>query len=223
MRAKDRRSNCEVKHFASPSTCSYKQLNRTMFSSLTNVQATRSGQSLSSVVLALSLVACLTSCSDHADVPRAAATVSFIGTSGNSVGTAELTEDNQGQVTMKLTVNGLPQGVHGIHFHEVGLAEPKATPAFSTSGEHYNPASKKHGLENPMGTHAGDLPNLVVDSQGVGRLETTTDRISLTDGPTTLFDANGSSLIIHATADDQRTDPSGNSGGRIAGGVVIRK
>lgn len=173
--------------------------------------------------IALGLAGLLTSCADHSDVPRAAATVALINTSGANVGSAELTEDNNGLVTLKVNVKGLPAGIHGIHFHEVGVAEPNASPAFSTSGEHYNPASKKHGLENPQGTHAGDLPNLIVESQGTGSLETTTNRISLTDGPMTLFDANGSSLIIHVGVDDQKTDPSGNSGGRIAGGVVVRK
>lgn len=174
-------------------------------------------------VASLGLAGLLISCADHNDVSRPAATVSLINTSGTNVGTAELTEDSKGLVTIKVSVKGLPTGIHGIHFHEVGVAEPSASPAFSTSGEHYNPASKKHGLENPMGTHAGDLPNLIVDSQGMGSLEATTDRITLTDGPTTLFDANGSSLIIHVSVDDQRTDPSGNSGSRIAGGVVVRK
>ncbi|MBD2755086.1 superoxide dismutase family protein [Spirosoma validum] len=165
----------------------------------------------------------LISCADHNDVATPSATVALVNTSGASVGTAELTEDSKGMVTLKVSVKGLPAGIHGIHFHEVGVADPKSSPAFSSSGEHYNPASRKHGLENPDGTHAGDLPNLIVDSQGTGSLETTTNRITLSDGPTTLFDGNGSSLIIHASVDDQKTDPSGNSGGRIAGGVIVRK
>ncbi len=173
---------------------------------------------------ALLLVAGLLSgCADHT-IQQAAATVSLVNTSGTNVGTAELTEDNKGVVTMTVTVKGLPPGEHGIHFHEKPVAEPKLPMPFSSSGEHYNPVSKKHGLKNPQGTHAGDLDNLSVDAQGNGTLVTTTDRITLTDGPTTLFDSDGgSSLIIHANTDDQITDPSGNSGGRIAGGVVTRK
>lgn len=165
----------------------------------------------------------LMSCADHQDVPRAAATVALVNTSGASVGTAQLSESSQGVVSLEVTVNNLPPGTHGIHFHEVGVAQPNASPAFSTSGEHYNPASRKHGISNPQGTHAGDLANLVVDAQGKGTLATTTDRITLTDGAASLFDANGSSLIIHVNSDDQVTDPSGNSGGRIAGGVVVRQ
>lgn len=161
-------------------------------------------------------------CADH-NIERAAATVALVNTSGASVGTVDLTEDGQGVVTLRVNVNGLPVGTHGIHFHEIGVADPKASPPFSTAGEHYNPESKKHGISNPQGTHAGDLANIDVDAQGTGTLTTTTDRITLTDGPATLLDGNGSSLIIHTNADDQVTDPSGNSGGRIAGGVVTRK
>ncbi|GAB4043673.1 superoxide dismutase family protein [Spirosoma jeollabukense] len=164
----------------------------------------------------------LTACADHQDVPRAAATVNLVNSSG-SIGIAELSEDNQGVVSLKVTVSGLPTGAHGIHFHAIGSAQPNDSPAFNSSGAHYNPASHQHGLNNPLGTHAGDLPNLIVDSQGKGTLITTTNRITLSDGPMTLFDSDGSSLIIHANADDQVTDPTGNSGGRIAGGVVVRK
>lgn len=164
----------------------------------------------------------LSGCTDH-NVQQPAATVTLINTSGGPVGSAELTEDGKGIVTLIVKVSGLPTGVHGIHFHEVGAADPKAIPPFSTSGEHYNPASKKHGLINPLGTHAGDLENLIIDGQGNGSLTTTTNRFTLSDGPATLFDANGSSLIIHTNADDQITDPSGSSGGRIAGGIVVKK
>ena len=148
------------------------------------------------------------------------ATVNLVNTSGTSAGTARLTQSGDGPVSMTLTVSGLPVGQHGVHFHEVGIADPKASPAFGTAGEHYNPTTRQHGLENPNGTHGGDLPNLTVDAQGNATYTATTDRITLTQGSRTLLDANGSALIIHANTDDQKTDPSGNSGGRIAGGVV---
>lgn len=167
------------------------------------------------------MLAGLLGCADH-NVQQPAAMVSFVNAGGTKVGTAELTQAGN-VVTVRVTVSGLPTGTHGIHFHEVGVAEPKASPPFATSGEHYNPAMKKHGISNPQGTHAGDLHNLEVDAQGNGTLVTSTDRITLTDGPATVFDSNGTSLIIHTNADDQVTDPSGNSGGRIAGGVVERK
>ena len=92
--------------------------------------------------------------------------------------------------------------------------------AFSTAGGHYNPMGLEHGLQNPRGPHAGDNPNIVIPAGGVGAVSFTTNRVTLTPGPTTLLDSDGSALVIHANADDQVTNPSGNSGGRIACGVV---
>jgi Cu-Zn family superoxide dismutase len=161
-------------------------------------------------------------CTDNDTDIRSTATVALVDTTGKNVGTATLAENNAGIVTVTVEVTGLPAGEHGIHFHEVGIADPNAKPPFSTAGEHYNPGGEEHGLENPNGTHAGDLPNLLINSQGTGTLQTTTNRISISDGPRTLLDANGSTLIIHVARDDQRTNPAGNSGGRIAGGVVVR-
>ena len=98
--------------------------------------------------------------------------------------------------------------------------------SFAAAGPHYNPLGREHGLENTAGAHAGDLPNLIVNEDGIGHLDTTTDRVTLTNGPTTLFDttagAVGSALIIHANEDNQVTNATnGNSGGRIACGVIV--
>jgi superoxide dismutase, Cu-Zn family len=164
----------------------------------------------------------LTGCTDHQSNPPTTATVTIVNTAGTTIGTARLSEANNGEVTITVEASGLPTGAHGMHFHQFGVADPKASPPFSTSGEHYNPTSRQHGLHNPNGPHAADLPNLVADNQGNAKMTTTTKLISLSPGPTTLFDADGSSLIIHANGDDQTTDPSGNSGGRIAGGVIER-
>ncbi len=165
----------------------------------------------------------LTGCNTDTDSDeRASATVALVDTTGKNVGSAQLSENGSGVVSVDVTVSGLPAGSHGIHFHENGVAEPNARPAFSTAGEHFNPGGREHGLENPNGVHGGDLPNLVVDAQGNGTLNTTTNRITLSEGANSLFDANGSTLIIHAATDDQKTNPSGNSGGRIVGGVVVR-
>lgn len=175
--------------------------------------------------LSLAAVGLLAGCSDHNIVQRAAATVELVNTSGVKIGTADLTENGNGVVTLVVNVSGLPAGEHGIHFHEFGVADPKASPPFSTAGEHYNPESKLHGLSNLAngGVHNGDLANITVKADGTASYGTDTDRITLTDGPKSLFDANGSALIIHANVDDQVSQPSGNSGGRIAGGVVVRK
>jgi Cu-Zn family superoxide dismutase len=117
-------------------------------------------------------------------------------------------------------VDGLAPGLHGIHIHAVGACSP----AFTAAGGHYNPLVHQHGLENPSGPHAGDLPNLVVNGAGIGHLDAVTDRVTLSPGPATLFDTTalvvGSAFIIHAGPDDQLTDPTGGSGGRIACAVI---
>jgi superoxide dismutase, Cu-Zn family len=139
---------------------------------------------------------------------------------GTQVGTASFTEDVRGLVHVNVSVSGLSPGIHGVHIHEKGNC---TGPAFASAGEHYNPLGKHHGLNNPAGPHAGDLPNLVVGKDGKGLMNVTTDRVTLLPGPTTLFTSNGTSLVIHAGPDDQMSDPSGNSGGRIACGVIGTK
>jgi Cu-Zn family superoxide dismutase len=141
-------------------------------------------------------------------------------TAGAAIGTAQLTQDANGSVFVDIASISLPAGSHGIHFHEVGQCDGSTSPSFSTAGGHYNPLGKQHGLQNPAGPHAGDNPNVTVPATGAGEISFSTDRVSLTPGTTTLFDADGSSLVIHAGPDDQLTNPAGNSGGRIACGVV---
>jgi Cu-Zn family superoxide dismutase len=116
------------------------------------------------------------------------------------------------------TASSLTPGSHGIHFHAVGRCE--GSTQFNSAGAHYNPLNRDHGLTHPSGPHAGDAPNLVAGDDGRGTLSFTTDRVTLTSGGTTLFDADGSSLVVHAAADDQMTQPAGNSGARVACGVV---
>lgn len=135
------------------------------------------------------------------------------------VGFARFTEDAAGIVHVNVHVKGLAPGLHGIHIHAVG----SCSPTFAAAGGHHNPLGHQHGLENPLGAHAGDLPNLVVNPAGVGHLNATTDRATLSPGPITVFDADGSALILHAGPDDQLTDPTGNSGGRIACGVITSR
>jgi Cu-Zn family superoxide dismutase len=141
---------------------------------------------------------------------------------GSPVGTARLTADEDGTIRLVLHVDRLPAGTHGVHFHAVGSCQRGDSTAFASAGGHHNPLQRKHGLENPDGPHAGDLPNLVVDASGGGNLDTRTARATLRPGPATLLDSDGSSLIVHASADDQKTDPSGNSGARLACGVITK-
>jgi superoxide dismutase, Cu-Zn family len=138
---------------------------------------------------------------------------------GALIGTAQLWQDPSGVVNIDIASLALPAGTHGIHFHEVGKCEGGAT-AFSTAGAHYNPLGKQHGLQNPNGPHAGDAPNIVVPAGGLAKVAFSTDRVTLTPGTVTLFDTDGSSIVVHANADDQISQPAGNSGARIACGVV---
>jgi Cu-Zn family superoxide dismutase len=137
---------------------------------------------------------------------------------GKSIGTVSLRPTKDG-VVLTINVKGLPQGLHAVHFHSVGKCEG---PAFTSAGPHFNPFGKKHGLKNPVGPHAGDLPDLYVQKNGVGTYEVLTDTITFGSGETSMFDADGTSLILHATADDNITDPAGNSGDRIACGVITK-
>ena len=140
-----------------------------------------------------------------------------VDSTGKNIGTAELTETESG-VRVRLLLKGLEAGKKAIHFHEVGKCDP---PKFTTSGSHVNPAKKQHGFDNPKGYHAGDLPNLKVNEDGVVDLEITTPNVTLKKGePNSLLDEDGSTLIIHEKEDDYVTDPSGNSGDRIACGII---
>ena len=130
---------------------------------------------------------------------------------GESVGTATAMQEGEG---VSVTVEGMnmPAGMHGVHIHEVGTCAPD----FSASGGHWNPTDETHGLEEPEGQHAGDMPNLEVGDDGAGTLTYTLEGGATWDG---LMDADGSAFIVHAGEDDQSTDPAGDSGDRIACGI----
>lgn len=162
---------------------------------------------------ALVLIACS---STGGRLPVAVGTIALTNASGSPVGTAQLRQESGGLVHVDVSVFSLSPGSHGIHFHEVGRCDG----SFDSAGAHYNPLSREHGLARPGGPHAGDAPNLPVGGNGTGTFSFTTDRVTLTPGTTTLMDANGSSLVVHAATDDQVSQPSGNSGARIACGVV---
>jgi Cu-Zn family superoxide dismutase len=151
--------------------------------------------------------------------PQAGGT--FIDASGQTIGWVRLVEDGTDRVHVNVHVTGLTPGLHGIHIHAIGACAP----TFAAAGGHYNPLGLQHGLDNPNGAHAGDLPNLIVNSDGVGHLDATTNGVTISPGPTTLFDrtplAVGSAFIIHANEDDQVTDATnGNSGARVACAVI---
>ncbi|HYA28440.1 MAG TPA: superoxide dismutase family protein, partial [Acidobacteriota bacterium] len=156
----------------------------------------------------------LASCSTVA--PGSRATAELKDKDGKVVGHAMLREQSDG-VLIRLEVAGLTPGLHGVHVHAVGKCEG---PAFASAGGHFNPANKKHGLKSSDGPHAGDLPNMLVAKDGSGRFEALTDAITLRAGSLSVFDADGSAIVVHAGADDNLTDPAGNSGDRVACGVI---
>lgn len=137
---------------------------------------------------------------------------------GKDVGVVTLVETDEG-LRVALTGYRLPPGTHGVHIHAVGQCQP---PDFTSAGAHFNPASKQHGRLNPAGPHAGDLPNLVVAASGEGGFDITTKAMTLAPGPNSILGDKGTTVIIHAAADDEKTDPTGNSGGRIACGVIAK-
>jgi Cu-Zn family superoxide dismutase len=164
----------------------------------------------------LAVVLATTVAAGPAAAPQARGT--FVDASGASVGWLRLTEDRRGDVHVNVHVKGLAAGLHGTHIHAVG----SCTPTFAAAGGHYNPLGHQHGLDNPNGPHAGDLPNLIVNESGIGHLDASTDRVTLSEGAATLFDADGSAFIIHANPDDQVTDAgNGGSGARIACAVIV--
>ena len=148
----------------------------------------------------------------------ASATATVRDSAGTSLGVLRLESAGSG-VRLSGQLTGLAAGAHGIHFHTVGRCD---SPGFTSAGDHFNPRSTKHGLVNPEGPHAGDMPAVAADASGRAVVDHTTALVTLGGGATTVFDADGTAIVIHASSDDQRTDPSGNSGARIACGVVQR-
>jgi Cu-Zn family superoxide dismutase len=145
--------------------------------------------------------------SAHADI---------VNTIGQQIGTAKIVAAKQG-VKIEVHVSQLPPGIHGIHIHNIGACE---APDFTSAGPHLNPSTKKHGKDNPEGPHAGDLLNIEVKEDGTAKATLLDTMATLGDGPNSIFHDGGTAIVIHAKEDDYKTDPAGNSGPRIACGII---
>lgn len=148
-----------------------------------------------------------------------AVTIPLTNSQGQDAGTATFKPVHGGKVEVKLKLKNLPMGEHGVHIHQNAKCD---APDFKSSGGHFNPDAKQHGYQNPAGHHNGDLPQNVVIGEGhVGEATFKVDSISMTPGAANSIFANGgTSIMVHEKADDMKTDPSGNSGNRIACGVI---
>jgi superoxide dismutase, Cu-Zn family len=147
------------------------------------------------------------------------ASATIIDVSGLPVGTAKITESKKYGLRVEISVRGQKPGEHGVHLHAIGICEG---PKFTSAGPHWNPTNKMHGRDNPEGAHGGDLPNLFIGKKGRGTLRFDIPDGKL-DGQNGLIDADGAAIVLHAMSDDHRTDPSGNSGDRIACGILRSK
>jgi len=142
------------------------------------------------------------------------AAATLVDRAGRTVGTATLTSSSQG-VLVSAAFTGLGPGTHAIHVHETGLCRPD----FAAAGAHFNPGNRQHGFRNAQGPHAGDLPNIHVSPSGTLTVELLLPGVTIS-GDRALLDGDGAALVVHANADDYTTEPSGNSGDRIACGVI---
>jgi len=162
-------------------------------------------------ILILTAAAALTAC-ETAREPVGGAPMPLIDSAGRQIGTV-VAWQTTGGISFRVSASGLPHGLHGIHVHPIGRCDP---PDFASAGTHWNPAGKQHGLNNPNGPHAGDLPNVEVAANGVLSQTVVLPNATMAQ----LLDADGSSIMIHANADDYVSQPAGNSGPKIACAII---
>ena len=172
---------------------------------------------VAAVLLGLSLLSCASMRSSSSGGPTAAS-ATLRDASGATVGTASLTQTSSG-VLVSGSLSGIGSGTHAVHVHTVGKCDG---PGFESAGGHFNPTNRQHGFRNPAGSHAGDMPNVSLPQSGALTFDALLPNASLS-GSNALLDADGAAVVVHASADDYVTDPSGNSGSRIACGVIVAR
>ncbi|WP_108812396.1 superoxide dismutase family protein [Sphingorhabdus sp. Alg231-15] len=174
------------------------------------------GKGATSVGLILSLAACGgNGAGSELEPAESIARASLIGADQTQYGEVIIGEGDGG-LLVQIKAEGLSPGPRGVHIHEVGKC---VGPDFKSAGGHWNPTQKEHGFDNPKGAHMGDFFNLEIGDDGTGSVEATIEEASLKEGPNALMDADGAAFVVHAGPDDLKTDPSGESGGRVACGV----
>ncbi len=170
------------------------------------------------VALALGLV-CATSAASSAQSPQQA-TGTFVNPEGKEIGSATLTQTASG-VLIDIDVSSIPNGEHGFHIHETGACDGAG--GFKSAGGHFEPAEHQHGYMAEHGPHAGDMPNQFVSADGKVRAQVLNPNVTLADGAASLFDADGSAIVIHADPDDYTSQPTGDAGDRIACAVIEKR
>lgn len=169
------------------------------------------------VLLSLMTAGCSQKGESPGEVSGNVARAALAGADQTAYGEVIVAQGDKGLI-VNIRAQGMSPGAHGVHIHEVGKCEG---PDFKSAGGHWNPAAKAHGFDNPQGAHAGDFFNLDIGADGTGALESMIPGATLNDGDKALLDADGAAFVVHEGPDDLKTDPSGESGGRLACGVFV--